>query len=141
MKNSKEAIAVRFSEWVAGTGLSKVDLAKKMNYPRTSLYAVLNTGVITRELYTKILEHFPDTDMSWLLNGTKSLPGASFVQEPVVPYSRKEKVENAAGYVQRDLLQAQLEVAAQMKRIGDLLERMLQSVPQTTPAMDINDGE
>lgn len=134
MENTNVAVAARLKQWVEQTGLTKVDLAKKLEYPRTSLYAALNTGVISRELYLKILKHFPKTDMRWLINGNDE-PVQQF-QEPRLPYSRKEKTDNAINYFQKDLINAQLEVATQMKRIGDLLEKLLVSGPHKYPVAD-----
>lgn len=127
MENEEKEVAARFTRWVESTGLTKVDLAAKLSYPRNSLYATMNTGKISNQLYNSILRHFPDTDMNWLLKGSYSEKGSSgLASEPIVPYSRQEKIKHASAFLEKDLLKSQVRTADALERLASLFERYLE---------------
>lgn len=129
MENERKATAGRLRQWVASTGLNMVDLAKRLEFPRTQLYAALNTGSVSQKLVGAITQHFPDTDMNWLLKGSYAAKEGRMLvaNEPEAKYNRIDKARKAKEFLERDLVQAQNRVADSLDRIAVLMERMLET--------------
>ena len=124
MKTEENLAAKRFNAWITKTGLSKVDLADKLKYPRTALYNTMNSGRISPQLAEAIVREFPDTDMNWLLKG--DYPGsntqASMMGEPQTRY---EKAANMKSFYEKDLLHAQVRTALALERLAGLFEKFI----------------
>jgi hypothetical protein len=129
--NTPNSKAIRLQQWVENTRLNKTDLAEKLEYPRNSLYRAMDTGELSDRLLTAISEHFPETDLNWLIKGeySQSSPIQNLAEEPAVPFNRIDRAKTAAVMVERDLLKAQLRTAAALESLAGLFEVFLKQKP------------
>jgi hypothetical protein len=129
MAKEKKSSADRLRQWVEGTGLNMVDLAKRLDFSRSQLYNSLDTGIISEKLISAITQQFPETDMNWLLKGEYSTPAGMkpmLAAEPKADYNRIDKVRTAKQFLERDLVEAQNRVADSLDRVAKLMEQLLE---------------